>query len=1278
MSTNFTPTPAELAIVSQIFAQSDPQKLGVLTGDVAVRVFTGAKLPSTVLGEIWNIADEDNKGWLPKRGVAIAVRLIGHAQNGEKVTTALLNKPGPLPVIEGVSTVSQHNTGMSVPKSPPPGFPPLTPQDKAKFNNLFAKSGPSNGLLTGEKARDIFVKSKLPNDKLLQIWNLADTQDRGALDSVDFAIGMYFIQGLMSGQITFIPSNLPPGLYQQAGGSPAQGSIVSHMTGTGGSFSPMASTFSQRNQIQPQLTGQAQPLQPDYTGLSQSRAPTLPARPAAASGIGSSAFGGRPITNSSANQWDVTPTEKSNADRFFDDLDSQKRGYIEGDVAVPFMLESKLSGEVLAQIWDLSDINNDGRLTRDGFAVAVHLIQKKLAGGEIPAALPQSLVPPSMRNNGASPFSPISTQPQPEPARDLFSFDDTPPQSAVSPQPTGNFNSLQPQQTGPPIPSSSSFQPPVQDPFGTFSTGGSPHHDLLGDDDAPSTTSPPFQDRSAEIGNTKNQLDSTNRSLNTIKNERVNTEKAVADQASQLSALQTQLSSAKIAHETESNLLSALKDRHSNQAADIQRTREELIRAESDLSALRVEKAEIEGSFMRDKEEARDLHRRMVETGQQAEALKLEIEKVKKEAKQQKGLLAIARKQLLTKETERAKAEKLLAEANAEVAGINTEVHEVEAELANDHSSTAPPESPPERTLSTDSVSFAANHPLPTTPDSSSILSSPKSNNPFERLGLGSGNSTPRSQSPFLPFAGSSIPIPLAATNGHADAASQPSNDTADDIFGLDGTVGADVAPHDNATTSHDDLKVLTEPQAQHDPAALTAPTSSLTTPITGGDTDYFVTPPQTANGNSRTASPNAHNPAPVPYPSLDDAAAHFPAIENISPPAKPVPAQHNDDDVATDITSHLKELEVEDSDSDSDDEIPLAELAASSHKEAATPANVEQQPSQISFDDVFSVSTAEAPTMSNKPSGVDSAKNAVPTTQSPFAPIDVFGASSITSQPPATTVAGVNAFDEAMGKIPSPSNNSAPAFTFDSAFDDNFDFASASTQVENNTTQPLGFDDVFSTSKDDTVQSKSAVDFSAPVSTTEASLSSAKFGPSFEQAFASFDSEPSNNLASSLGTSTSAPPLPKRAESPVQKPFPATSVSSSPTASFASRTANSRSFSPPRAVSPPPRTSSPKPRVSSSKETHEKTKEPPARHSKLSLRLPFSKKKKTQEAIPPPSQHLTPPQEEYRTASPAVEDDVEAVKQLTDMGFSRSQAVSALEKYGYDVQRSLNSLLGQ
>lgn len=86
-------------------------------------------------------------------------------------------------------------------------------------------------------------------------------------------------------------------------------------------------------------------------------------------------------------------------------------------------------------------MDNNGRLTRDGFAVAFHLIQSKLAGKDVPSTLPPTLIPPTKR--GITPaFTPSHAQ-VPEAIKDLL-WDDSPPQSAVSPPPP----TLQPQRTG--------------------------------------------------------------------------------------------------------------------------------------------------------------------------------------------------------------------------------------------------------------------------------------------------------------------------------------------------------------------------------------------------------------------------------------------------------------------------------------------------------------------------------------------------------------------------------------------------------------------------------------------------------------------------------------------------------------------------------------------------------------------------------------------------------------------------------------------------------------
>jgi epidermal growth factor receptor substrate 15 len=103
---------------------------------------------------------------------------------------------------------------------------------------------------------------------------------------------------------------------------------------------------------------------------------------------------------------------------------------------------------------DLADLNNDGCLTRDGFAVAMHLIMGKLAGKDIPSALPPSLIPPSMRAAAVPATSPFHPPPS-ESLKDLI-WDDGP-SSPVTSQPQSVF--LQPQRTGP-VSAQLSFSPP--------------------------------------------------------------------------------------------------------------------------------------------------------------------------------------------------------------------------------------------------------------------------------------------------------------------------------------------------------------------------------------------------------------------------------------------------------------------------------------------------------------------------------------------------------------------------------------------------------------------------------------------------------------------------------------------------------------------------------------------------------------------------------------------------------------------------------------------------
>jgi epidermal growth factor receptor substrate 15 len=92
MSPSFVASKAEAALVSEILTRAGSQSSGVVTGDAAVDIFgTKVGLPPDVLSTIWNLADERSTGNLTRKGVAIAVRLMGWAQKGVEVTPELVN-----------------------------------------------------------------------------------------------------------------------------------------------------------------------------------------------------------------------------------------------------------------------------------------------------------------------------------------------------------------------------------------------------------------------------------------------------------------------------------------------------------------------------------------------------------------------------------------------------------------------------------------------------------------------------------------------------------------------------------------------------------------------------------------------------------------------------------------------------------------------------------------------------------------------------------------------------------------------------------------------------------------------------------------------------------------------------------------------------------------------------------------------------------------------------------------------------------------------------------
>lgn len=586
--------------------------------------------------QIWQIADSENRGFLTPAGFGIVLRLIGHAQSGREPTEDLALQRAPLPRFDGIqlpvaspSPLQQQGTGTG-----PIRIPSLTQDKVAQYASLFDRQNPQNGLLAGEQARQIFDKSGLPNETLGRIWALSDTEQRGALSQAEFVISMHLLTCTKAGTLRGLPSVLPPGLLEAASGRASAGSPRGN-----------AATAIPR-----QLSGMAQ----NRTGSPLSRS------------IGPA-------------DWAITPVDKAKFDQLYLDLDPTNKGFITGEEAVPFLSKSKLSEENLAQVWDLADINSTGQLSRDEFAVAMFLIRLNRLGSPLPATLPPNLIPPSMRSQprqaATSAFSPppIKQAPVAQPKSaldDLFGLDSSAPSPAPLaqlPMSTGGSGS-DPFAGGTPtspvraatIGPGSTFKPFVPtSSFGrSLNTEGSgtpqsASDDLLADHDPEATKK--LTGESTELANLSNQIGSLSKEMQDVQGKRTVIQTELNQTNTQKQNFEQRLAQLRQLYEKEAKDTQALEEQLRKSRSDTQKLQGECLTLEGTYQDVKQQHDQLSAALQADQQENANLRERIRVANSEISTLKPTIEKLKMEARQQKGLVAINKKQLSTTEGERDK-----------------------------------------------------------------------------------------------------------------------------------------------------------------------------------------------------------------------------------------------------------------------------------------------------------------------------------------------------------------------------------------------------------------------------------------------------------------------------------------------------------------------------------------------------------------------------------------------------------------------------------------------
>ncbi|XP_032721282.1 intersectin-1 isoform X4 [Lontra canadensis] len=293
----------------------------------------------------------------------------------------------------------------------------ITVEERAKHDQQFHSLKPVSGFITGDQARNFFFQSGLPQPVLAQIWALADMNNDGRMDQVEFSIAMKLIKLKLQGYQ--LPSSLPPVMKQQPvaiSSTPAFGigGIASMPPLTAVAPVPMGSipvvgmspplVSSVPTAAVPPLANGAPPVIQPLPAFAHPAA-TLPK----SSSFSRSGPGSQLNTKLQKAQsfdvasvppvaeWAVPQSSRLKYRQLFNSHDKTMSGHLTGPQARTILMQSSLPQAQLASIWNLSDIDQDGKLTAEEFILAMHLIDVAMSGQPLPPVLPPEYIPPSFR-----------------------------------------------------------------------------------------------------------------------------------------------------------------------------------------------------------------------------------------------------------------------------------------------------------------------------------------------------------------------------------------------------------------------------------------------------------------------------------------------------------------------------------------------------------------------------------------------------------------------------------------------------------------------------------------------------------------------------------------------------------------------------------------------------------------------------------------------------------------------------------------------------------------
>ncbi|CAL8307495.1 unnamed protein product [Lota lota] len=506
-------------VYESFYRQVDPGNTGRVGPTEAALFLKKSGLPDITLGKIWDLADPDGKGYLDKQGFYVALRLVASAQSGHEVSLSSLNLNAPPPKFKDTSSPSLSSTS-SIPIEP---HWAVRPEEKSKFDGIFESLAPVNGLLSGEKVKPVLINSKLPLDVLGKVWDLSDIDKDGHLDKDEFAVAMHLVYRALEKEP--VPALLPSSLIPPSKRKRSLGSVSAAPSLPASPPPPKDSLRSTPSHGSMNSLNSAGSLSPKHTLKS-----------------------GQHTVN-----WVVPVSERGRYDDIFLKTDADMDGFVSGLEVKEIFIHSGLHQNLLAHIWALADTRQIGKLSREQFALAMHLIQQKVGKGiDPPQSLTPDMIPPSERS--------------------------TPVPDSSSSVGSGEFTGIKD------LDDLSQEIAQLQREKFTL------EQDIRETEDA-------IRHKGSEVQEMQNELDRETASLQELEAQKQDAQDRLDEMDQQKNKLEDMMNEVRIKCQEESQMISSLQNQIHSQESDLQSQEEELCRAKADLGHLQQEENQLEQSL---------------------------------------------------------------------------------------------------------------------------------------------------------------------------------------------------------------------------------------------------------------------------------------------------------------------------------------------------------------------------------------------------------------------------------------------------------------------------------------------------------------------------------------------------------------------------------------------------------------------------------------------------------------------------------------------------------